>query len=196
MDREIELKSARLGRLACATMAACLLAPGLVGCASPERAPEVAPAIAMDSLAGRWSAPAGRTWEIRRRGEASYSVRAVLPSTPQEFTASVREIGGVKFLEVSIFAPGNRAGVPVFLYGTVEVAGNTMTFRRVRADWLEREVRAMGTDVRLAFVSTGEIERGTGGLVVRSQRALVELLERAVGNEEALAPAEVGTRVE
>jgi hypothetical protein len=31
---------------------------------------------------------------------------------------------------------------------------------------------------------------------VRSQGALVELLELAVGNEEALAPAEVGTRVE
>ncbi len=189
----IEIKSTRGARLACAAMAACLLAPGLVGCASQERAPEVSPAIEMDSLAGRWNAPAGKTWEIRRRGSASYSVRSVLPSTPQEFTATVREFGGARFLEVSFFAPGNRAGVPVFLYGTVEVAGNTMKFRRVRADWLEREVR---NDGRLTFVSTGDVERGTGGLVVRSQRALAELLARAVGNEEALAPAEVGTRAE
>ncbi len=193
MARLIEIKSTRGARLACAAMAACLLAPGLVGCASQERAPEVSPAIEMDSLAGRWNAPAGKTWEIRRRASASYSVRSVLPSTPQEFTATVREFGGAKFLEVSFFAPGNRAGVPVLLYGTVEVAGNTMKFRRVRADWLEREVR---DDGRLTFVSTGDVERGTGGLVVRSQRALAELLERAVGNEDALAPAEVGTRAD
>lgn len=68
-----------------------------------------------------------------------------------------------------------------------------MTLRRVRAEWLDREIRGDG---RLAFVSTGNIERGTGGLAVRSQRALVELLERALGNEEALAEAEVGRRVE
>jgi len=193
MDREIERKSARAGQLACAAIAAWLITPPLVVCASQERAAEVAPAIEMDSLAGRWNTAAGKTWEFQRRGVATYNARSVVPSTPQEYRATVREIGGAKFLEVSFLAPGNSAGVPVFLYTTVEVAGDTMTLRRVRAEWLEREVRGDG---RLAFVSTGNIERGTGGLAVRSQRALVDLLERAVGNEEALAEAEVGRRVE
>ena len=193
MVRLVEVKSARTGRLACAAMAVCLLGPGLVGgCASQELRPEEVE-ISKHPLGGRWRTAEGKTWEIRQRAVDSYSVRSVLPSTRQQFTATVRWFGGARFLEVSIFAPGNRAGVPVFLYGTVEVVGDTMTFRRVRADWLEREVRGDG---RLTFVSTGDIERGTGGLVVRSQLALAELMARAAGNEEALAPAEVGMRVD
>ncbi len=141
MDREIERKSARAGQLACAAIAAWLITPPLVVCASQERAAEVAPVIEMDSLAGRWNTAAGKTWEFQRRGVATYNARSVLPSTPQEYRATVREIGGAKFLEVSFLAPCNSAGVPVFLYTTVEVAGDTMTLRRVRAEWLEREVR-------------------------------------------------------
>jgi hypothetical protein len=139
------------------------------------------------TMLGTWTAANGTKVEIESAGGRAFAVEVEDKTSEAEYRGHLLEIGGKRFAEVSLYQPDRKDAVPVYHYAMVEIAGDVMIHRPLRAEWMAEASRSMPGSI---FHSTATEQPGSGGVVVRDRSAMLEMLRKAASDPAALGAAE------
>lgn len=143
------------------------------------------------SFLGTWTSQRGTTVTIDHLGGAAFDMIVSDGTEAASYRGHLLEVGGAKFAEVSVFQPGDKNEIPVYIYAMVDVNGNTMIHKPIRPEWMAQESRTLPDAI---YHSTSQEQPGSGGVVVRDRSAMLTLLRKAAADPSAFGPAETLTR--
>jgi hypothetical protein len=165
----------------------------LPGCSKPPhaRVADVATHVTDPSFEGSWASNAGRSAVVKRDSGDSYLVTISDKTGATTYHVDLLDVAGKRFLEIAVHEP-TRKTVPVYMYSRLDIKGNNLTYSRMRNEWLERTAKAMQG---VTYKSTGEVQKDTGGVVVKDVAKMQELLEKAAADPAAFGEPEQAHRV-
>lgn len=165
----------------------------LAGCQSgPPGGIDPAYQIVDRSMEGNWTTANGTKVEIEALGNRAFEAEFDDGKTEATYQGHLLSINGKKFIEISLFQPDRRSEIPVYHYALVEEIGETITHRPLRPEWLAEASKSMPDAI---YRSTAQEQPGSGGLVVRDNAAMLEVLKKAASDPGAFGPAEKLARV-
>jgi hypothetical protein len=173
-----------------ALLSATLLALPACSQAHHARLADVATKITDPTFEGAWKGSA-RTALVERGSATAYRVTMTDNTGSGTYDVDLLEIGGKRFVEIAVHDPKGSKEVPVYMYGRLDITGDTITYRRLRNEWLESAVKGMEG---VTYKSTGQVQRGTGGVVVRDPAHMHDLLSKAAADPAAFGEPEVAHR--
>jgi hypothetical protein len=165
----------------------------LPGCAQPHQArvADVATHVTDPSFEGSWSSSAGRSAVVKKASGDSYLVTISDKTGSTAYHVDLLDIAGKRFVEIAVHEPDKKS-VPVYMYGRLDIKGNNLTYARMRNEWLERTAKSMQG---VTYKSTGEVQKDTGGVVVKDVAQMHELLEKAAADPAAFGEPEQAHKV-
>ncbi|MCG3123321.1 MAG: hypothetical protein GIKADHBN_01733 [Phycisphaerales bacterium] len=143
------------------------------------------------AMLGEWNGPNNTTVEIEHLGGSAFELEVSDAKDEATYRGHLLDISGKKFAEVSVFQPDQKTEVPVYLYAMVEVSGDTMVHKPIKAEWLAEQSRNLPSAI---YRSTADEQPGSGGVVVRDRAAMLELLRKASTDPSAFGATETLTR--
>lgn len=170
----------------------------LPGCSSSQKSSSMA-AYSIephDSLIGKWKSTRGDLYTFTRTSGNDLRIDVLrgdnLPASPLK--ARVINIDNVSMLEVDFSGAPSQGTtpVPVYAYARVESKDNTLSYSPLSTAWLKNTV-AGNPDI--TFSSAASIDPKAGGVVVRSPKAMAEILSRASKDPSAFITPELMTRI-
>jgi hypothetical protein len=179
-------------RIFAALFAGALLALPACSHTHQTRVADVATQVSDPSFEGSWKSNAGRTAVIKHASRTGYTVTITDNSQTTNYDVDLLDIGGKRFVEIAVHDPDKKGEVPVYMYGRVDIKGNDLTYRRMRNEWLEKTAKSMQG---VTYKSTGEVQRNTGGVVLKDAKQMQELLEKAAADPTAFGEPEIAHRV-
>ncbi|MCC6426215.1 MAG: hypothetical protein IT435_05290 [Phycisphaerales bacterium] len=172
-------------------MFACLMMGLAAGCSSVPSGIDPSYHTRDSRLLGDWTATRGAQVEVSYAGGDAFRLEVEDSTSEATYRGHLLDIAGKKIAEVSVYQPDRSDAVPVYHYAMVEINGDTMTHRPLKAEWL---AEASKSSPGAVYKSTAEAQPGSGGLVVRDGAAMLEVLRKAAGDEGAWGAAETLTR--
>jgi major membrane immunogen (membrane-anchored lipoprotein) len=154
------------------------------------RVADVSNVVTDPSFEGTWRGTS-RTAAVKHAGDG-YSVTITDNSGSQTYDVNLLDINGKRFVEILVHDPKGSKEVPVYLYGRLDIKGDTATYRRLRNEWLEAAAKTMEG---VTYKSTSDVQPGTGGVVVRDAAHMHELLSKAAQDPAAFGEPEVAHRI-
>lgn len=165
-----------------------IAAMAIGGCQSVPSGIDPAYQVVDTTMLGDWKAANGTDVEIEEIGARGFEIEFDDGKSEAKYRGHLLEIGGKRFVEISLFQADDRSQVPVYHYALVEeIAADTLTHRPLRPEWLAEAGKNLQGAI---YRSMAEEQPGSGGLVVRDRAAMVELLQKAAGDPNAFGPAE------
>lgn len=143
-------------------------------------------------MLGHWKSARGTEVVITHMGGAAFEMDVTDGSTSAVYRGHLLAVGGARFAEVSVFQPEGSREIPVYVYALVELSGDSMVHKPLRAEWLAQESSRLPGAI---YHSTAQEQPGSGGVVVRDRGAMLELLRKAASDPAAFGPGETLQRV-
>lgn len=143
------------------------------------------------SFLGTWTSQRGTTVKIDHLGGAAFDMVVSDGAESASYRGHLLEVGGAQFAEISVFQPGEKNEIPVYIYAMVDVNESTMIHKPIRPEWMAQESRTLPGAI---YHSTSQEQPGSGGVVVRDRSAMLTLLRKAAADPSAFGPAETLTR--
>jgi hypothetical protein len=157
----------------------------------PTRVADVATPVTDPSFEGSWASNGGRSAVVKRGSGDTYKVTITDKTGSTTYDVDLLDIAGKRFVEIAVHQPDKKT-VPVYMYGRLDIKGNNLTYARMRNEWLERTAKSMQG---VTYKSTSEVQKDTGGVVVKDVAQMHELLEKAAADPTAFGEPEQAHRV-
>ena len=181
-------------------MTASLIGVALVtGCSSGSKHGGTPAALHSDAskYVGHYSGPRGQPVRVKKSG-TGFDLDMTSDGKSKTYDAYVLNLDGVDVWEIALAEPDaaqdsqGRPQTRTYLYGRTERSERTVTFRRLRTEWLEQQASAMPD---AAFGRTPQVAEGSGAIVVKHPAAMEQLLRKAIHDPAAFGEAEIFTVV-
>lgn len=170
----------------------------LTGCSSSHKSSSMAAYSipTQDSMIGKFKSPRGDVYTFSRASGNDLRIDVLrgdgLPAAPLK--ARVINIDGVSMLEVDFSGAPNQGAtpVPVYAYARVQSTDTTLSYAPLNTQWLKSTVEG---NPDITFSSAASIDPKAGGVVVRSPKAMAEILSLASKDSSAFSAPELMTRI-
>jgi len=149
-----------------------------------------------DSLIGNWKSTRGDIYTFSRATGHDLRIDVLrgdnLPASPLK--ARVISIDNVSMLEVDFSGAPSQGSkpIPVYAYARVESKDNILSYSPLNTQWLKNTVSG---NPDITFSSAATVDPKAGGVVVRSPKAMAEILSRASKEPAAFTTPELMTRI-
>lgn len=176
----------------CVLGALCVLCSS--GCTAPQ--PARLSRAAGDPYVGEWRSEAGVDVRIFHDAQQEHYHLTINQSGQERYReGEVIDIDGTAIAMVKVFDPTSeeraRGAVPLYHFGILNLDDGTLRHTPIRADWLERTVRARREG---RYIDSSSVSQGTGVGIVGDWPDMEEILRRAISSADATGPTEVFRR--
>lgn len=134
--------------------------------------------VSAKSLAGTWTATDGRTFTIRETPGGGLRIQ---DRDGNEHTGVLVSVGGRSIIEIAMSdtASMGQDAAPVYHYGLVKIAGDTMEHQGLSAAWLTSQQQQSSAIVAAPLAS------GAGTVTATDPETMRGLLKKAAGDPNA-----------